>query len=135
MVVLWARRLFAGTGAERAINAGTPGSEDLEQAGCAHAATDAHRDDAVPGATTLPLDEEMAGAAGSGHAVRVADRDRPAGHVEPVVGDAERVAAVEDLAGERLVQLPDADVVDGETEPLEQLRHGEHRADAHLLRI
>ena len=39
------------------------------------------------------------------------------------------------LHGEGLVQLPKADVVDLEAMRLEQLRHGEDRADAHLVGI
>ena len=45
------------------------------------------------------------------------------------------VAAVEDLHGEGLVELPETDVVDLEAVRLEELRHGEDRPDAHLVRI
>ena len=47
----------------------------------------------------------------------------------------ELVAAVEDLHGERLVELPQADVVDLQAVALQQLRDREHRADAHLVRL
>ena len=67
------------------------------------------------------------------HAVGVADRDGAAVDVEQVVGNAELVAAVEHLHRERLVQLPQADVVDLEAEALEQLGHREDRADAHFV--
>ena len=43
------------------------------------------------------------------------------------------ILAIEHLDGEGLVQLPEADVIDLESEPLEQARHGEDRADAHLV--
>ena len=48
----------------------------------------------------------------AGHAVRMADRDRAAVDVQPVVGNAEPVAAVDHLHGERFVQLPQIDVLD-----------------------
>ena len=67
------------------------------------------------------------------HAVGVADRDRAAVDVEQIVGDAELVLAVEHLDRERLVQFPQADVVDLEPETLEQFGHREHRADAHFV--
>ena len=63
----------------------------------------------------------------------MADGDGAAVDVEPVVGDAELVAAVDHLHREGLVQLPQADVVDLEAGALEQPRHREHRADAHLV--
>ena len=67
------------------------------------------------------------------HAVGVADRDRAAVDVELLHRDAELVAAVEHLHGERLVQLPQADVVDLQAVALQAARNGEDRADAHLV--
>ena len=75
----------------------------------------------------------MAGQARAGHAERVADGDGAAVDVVLVRVDAQLVAAVEALAGEGLVQLPKVDVVDLQPVAFEQLRHGEHRADAHLV--
>ena len=49
------------------------------------------------------------------------------------IGHAEPVAAVDHLRREGFVQLPDVDVVDLEPVLLEQLRHREHRTDAHLV--
>ena len=69
------------------------------------------------------------------HAVGVADRDRAAVDVEPVVGNAELVAAVDHLHGKSLVQLPEADVLDLEPGALQQLRHRVDRADAHFVRF
>ena len=37
------------------------------------------------------------------------------------------------LHGERLVELPEIDVLDLEARPLEELGHGEHRSDAHFV--
>ena len=53
--------------------------------------------------------------------------------VEPIVGNAERVARVDHLHGERLVQLPQVDVGDLHARALEQLAHREHGTDAHLV--
>ncbi len=49
------------------------------------------------------FEQRVADHAGAGHAEGVADGDGAAVHVEPVVGDAQRVAAVENLAGEGFV--------------------------------
>ena len=65
----------------------------------------------------------------------MADGDGAAVDVEPVVGDAEPVAAVDDLHRERLVQLPESDVIDLEARPLQEARDGEDGADAHFVRL
>ena len=67
------------------------------------------------------------------HAEGMADRDAAAIDVELVGIDAERVAAIERLAGEGLVDLPQPDVVDREAGAREQLGNGEDRADPHFL--
>jgi hypothetical protein len=53
--------------------------------------------------------------------------------LSPVHRDAEGVGAVEHLHRERLVELPEVDVVDRQAQPLQHLRHGVDRADAHLV--
>src|SRR5262245_12872393 len=108
---------------------------DLEQAGSAHAAADAHGDDHVLGLAAAAFDQDMAGAARAGHAEGMADRDRAAVDVELLVGDAELVAAVEHLHREGLVQFPQIDVVHLEPEALQELGDGVDRADAHLVRL
>jgi len=65
----------------------------------------------------------------------VADRDRPAVHVQPVMRDAQAVAAIQDLAGEGLVQFPQVDVLDLQAVLGEQLGDGEDGANAHLVRL
>src|SRR5437899_11832658 len=75
----------------------------IEEAGRAHAATDAHGAHDVAGAATLALDQRMADHARAAHPVRMADRDGAAIDVELVHRDAQLVAAVDDLHGERLV--------------------------------
>src|ERR1700693_6137116 len=68
-------------------------SIDLEQAGGAHAAADAHGDDAVFRAAALALDQDVAGHAGTRHAVGMADGDGTALHVEALRGNGEAGAA------------------------------------------
>ena len=80
------------------------------------------------GAAAVALEQQVPGHPRAGHAERVADRDRPAVDVEDVVVDAELVAAIERLAGEGLVQLPEVDVVDLQPLALEQARNGKDRA-------
>ncbi len=63
----------------------------------------------------------------------MADRDRATVDVQLVVIDAECVAAIDDLYREGFIELPQADVVDGQIVLLEQFRHGEYRADAHFV--
>src|SRR5690606_35280509 len=77
----------------------------------------------------------MARHAGTGHAVGMADGDGATGDVESVVVDTEGITAVQHLAGEGFVELPDIDIVHPEPVNPEQLGHGEYRADAHLVRF
>ena len=85
------------------------------------------------GPAALAFDEGVAGQAGAAHAVGVADRDGAAVDVEQIVRDAEFVGAVEHLHRERLVQFPQADVLDLKAEAFEQLGHRIDRADAHFV--
>src|SRR2546423_9379231 len=84
----------------------------FKQTGRPHAAADAHGDDGLAGAAPAALDQDMAGHARAAHAIRVADRDGAAVHVEPFARQAEAIGAVEHLAGEGLVELPQVDIVD-----------------------
>ncbi len=77
----------------------------------------------------------MAGEPRAGHAEGMADRDRAAVDIVLLGVDAELVARIQALAGEGFVELPEVDVVDLEAMALQQLRHGEDRADAHLVRL
>src|SRR5439155_23456541 len=105
----------------------------LEHPGPALSAADAHRDEAVALLAAEHLVGQRAGQPRAGHTERMPDRDRAAVDVEPLGIDAEPVAAVDHLDGERLVQLPEIDVLDLETVPPEELRHREDRADPHLV--
>jgi hypothetical protein len=63
----------------------------------------------------------------------VAQRNRAAVHVEPVVGNAQLVAAVHHLHGKGLVEFPQVDVVDLQAQFFQHLGHRKHRADAHFV--
>src|SRR3569623_2855311 len=118
------------------LDPNSPGSAvDLEQASAALAAADAHVHDTPLGLAAGAFLQQMAGETGAGHAEGMANRDRAA--VDVVLGgiDAELVARVEALAGEGLVELPEIDVVDLQAVALQELRHREDRADAHLVRL
>src|SRR3546814_15946049 len=65
----------------------------------------------------------------------MADGDAPSIHVEAVIGQAQRVAAVEDLACKGLVQFPKADVADAEAEAIEAFGNGEHGPYPHFIRL
>src|SRR6185369_9308389 len=101
-----------------------PALKHLEQPGSAHAATDTHGDDDVFRPAALAFDQRVAGHSRAAHAVGMADRNRSAVDVHPVFRNAELLGAVQHLDGERFVQLPQADVVHLEVEPLQQLVDG-----------
>src|SRR5258708_13656549 len=84
-------------------------STPLKKTRRAHAPSDAHGDDDVLRAAALALYQRVAGEPRSGHAVGVPKADRAAVHVQPLVRDAEPVAAVRHLHRERIVQLPQPD--------------------------
>src|SRR4051812_543337 len=111
------------------------GLETLEQSRRAHTAADAHGDDDIFGTAALALDERMASEPRARHPVRMADRDGAAVHVDQLVRNAELVLAIKHLDRERLVQLPQPDVVDGEPETFHELGHREYRPDPHLIRL
>ncbi len=73
--------------------------------------------------------------AGAGGADRVAERDARAVGVEPLVGGVDLPLAQdgEDLGGEGLVELDQADLVEGEPGPIEGGAAGEDGPDAHPL--
>src|SRR5215831_7842896 len=130
-------RMNARTSSRNAISSGVKRksmvapSIYLKQPGGAHAAADAHGDDSALGAAAPPFDQDMAGHARSAHATGVADRDRTAVDIETFLRDAKPIAAIQQLAGESFVKLPQIDVVNIEPLPRQQLRHGKHRTDPH----
>src|SRR5216684_6648373 len=115
--------------------AGAGSSCSLDEPGGPHPAADAHRDEAVARLPATELVEHRADQARAAHPVGVTDRDRAAIGIEPLGVDAEAVAAVDRLGGERLVQLDEVDVLEWDPDLPEELRHREHRPDAHLVRL
>ena len=85
-------------------------------------------------AASLALDQSVADHARARHPIGMADGDRTAIDIIPLGIDAEPVSAIESLNGERLVELPQTDVVDLEPMLLQQLRHREDRTNSHLVR-
>src|ERR1044072_5947895 len=83
--------------------------EHFEQSCAALTAANAHGDHGVLGLAALSFLQDMAREARACHAEGMADRNRAAIHI--VLGgiDMQRVAAVETLACERLVQFPKVD--------------------------
>src|SRR5258708_22459834 len=108
---------------------------DFKQAGAALAAADAHGHDGPLGLAPTALLQNVARQPRAGHPERVADGDRAAVDVVLVGIDAKLVTGIEALAGKRLVELPKIDIVDFQAMALQQLRHRENRADAHLVRL
>src|SRR5271154_599246 len=109
--------------------------DDFEQACGPHAAADAHCDNRVFRLAPAALDQCVARQTCSGHAIGMTDRDRTAVHVELFRVDAELVAAIDHLYRERLVQLPEIYIVDGQAVSFEKPRHGVDRTDPHLVRL
>src|SRR5262245_60927660 len=87
----------------------------LEEAGGAHSAADAHRDDGIAAAPALELVEGRRRQLGAGAPERMSERDRTAVHVELLVRDLEHALHVDGLAGEGLVDLEQIDVAYCET--------------------
>src|ERR1700748_2538198 len=98
---------------ERAVSA------HLEQSCGSLAAANAHRDDDILHATAPPLDERMPYETCTRCTVRMADRDGTAIHVQAVIGDAQPIAAINDLHGERFVELPQPNILELHTRTLE----------------
>src|SRR5450432_3945235 len=105
----------------------------LEQARRPHATADAHGDDHVLDAPSLALDERVPDHASAGHAEGVTDGDCTTIDVEAIHRNCKPVAAIDGLAGECLVELPEPDVVHRETVSFEQARNGEDGTDSHLV--
>src|SRR5262249_23543386 len=99
---------------------------DLEQAGRAHASADAHRDDGIFRLSAAALDQRVTREPRARHAVRMAHGNGAAIDVDLLRIDAELVAAIKHLHRERLVQLPEIDIIDLESVTLQKPRHREH---------
>src|ERR1700716_4057778 len=114
-------------------NSRTPISSHLEQAGGALPAADAHRDDHQFGAAALAFDERVSGKTGTADPVGMTHGNGAAVDVQPLIGNAQLISAVEDLAGEGLVQFPQIDVADLVAGTLQEARYRINGTDAHLV--
>src|SRR6266508_4562458 len=83
----------------------------------------------------LEVVEHGADEHGAGGAERVAHRDRAAVDVELLVRDAQVLLVPEHYRGERLVQLEQVDVLDGQTGGLQHLLRRRRRAGQHDRRV
>ena len=96
------------------ISKSEPAERDLvqlEDAGGAHAAADAHGDHAVAGVAALHFAQQRRGELGAGAAQRMAERNGAAVDVHLLGIETERANDGQRLCGKSLIQLDDADVV------------------------
>ena len=100
------------------------------------AAADAHGLHAEGLVRLLEVVDQGGHDAGAGHAERVTEGDGAAVDVHlRVEVDAQVTGRADDLAGERLVDLDEVDVVDGHACPLERLTACLDRSETHDLRV
>ncbi|KAH0440328.1 hypothetical protein KCU90_g2824, partial [Aureobasidium melanogenum] len=83
----------------------------FEECRSAHAAADAHRYDEIAHAAPPRFKQAVHRHTGAGHPERMANRDRTAIHVQTVRRNMQLIAAVDHLARERLIHLPQPDVI------------------------
>src|SRR5699024_8781410 len=107
------------------------GSDALDDGGDAHAAADAERDESALAAGALEFVEDRAGDHRAGRAERMAHGDGAAVDVELLVRDVHVLLETQDDRGERLVELPEVDVVGGETGGGQRLLGGRGGAGQH----
>src|SRR5688500_1237520 len=108
-------------------------SDNLDKPRRAHAAADAHRAHRQTRVPAFALDQGVTRESGARHAVWVSERDRATVHVEPVVRNAKLVSTIEDLHGERLIELPQVDIGDLLACPFEEPGYREYGADPHFI--
>src|SRR6476659_6549528 len=109
-----------------------PGSsEPFDDGGVGETAALAHRLQAVAAAGALELVEQRGHETRTGAAERVAERDRAAVHVHTLHVGVVLLRPREDDGCERLVDLDEVDVVEGEAGALEHLRGRRDRRGEH----
>ena len=84
----------------------------LKEPGSAHAAADAHRDDAVFDLPAFHLMNQLHGQLRAGAAQGVAERDGAAVYIDFLIRDVEFTLAISGLRREGLVDLEEVDVFD-----------------------
>src|SRR5258706_2258558 len=98
------------------------------------AATDAGAGDAVAPPAPAELEEERQDQARPRGAERVAEGDRPAVHVDPLAIEPQLLLDRQVLRRERLVDLEQVDLAQGQTGALQDEADGRHGADPHDAR-
>src|ERR1017187_5993431 len=98
--------------------------DDFKKARGSHAAADAHGDDGVFRLAPATFNQSMTGETRTGHAVGMTHCNRAAVHVKLFRIYTELVAAIDHLHREGLIQLPEIDIIDRQSVPLEQPRYG-----------
>ena len=121
-------------GGNLASQAGFTGSDPLDNAGGAHAGTDAHRHHAVLAAGTLQAMRDGGDPDGAGGAERMAEGNGAAERIDLGRIDAEFLHHRQRLGGEGFVQLDPVEVVLLDADLGQYLRDGGNRADAHDFR-
>src|SRR5690606_1025816 len=96
-------------------------SENFEQAGSTHTATDTHGDHHVAHATAAAFQEGVPYQSRAGHAEGMTNRDGTAIDVQAIIGNAQPVTAIEHLTSEGFVDFPQTDIVHTQTVLLQQL--------------
>src|SRR5688572_20799330 len=99
----------------------------LENSRRAHAATDAHRHQAIARVAPPHFVEHRSGQLRAGAAERVAERDRAAVHVQASGIDRQLAQAREHLRRESLVELHQIHLLEREAGELQRLADGGHR--------
>src|SRR5687768_8051977 len=117
-------------GTPRAATTRPSPSYALEDRGGAHAAADAHGHESVPDIAAPHLVEQCRRQLGAGTTQRVAEGDRATVDIQPLRIDRQLAQAREDLHGERLIELDQVDLIEGQAGPGEHLADCRDRSDA-----
>src|SRR5690242_1660958 len=129
----WSRRWKNHLRPGRSASSGFRKSNDLKQTRGPLASTHTHRNDDVLDSPSAALNQGVPCQASAADTVWVPNRNCAAVDIEPVVGNAELVRAIQHLHRKSFVQLPQPDILHLEASTLEELWHGEYRPDPHLI--
>src|SRR6266481_1858057 len=107
----------------------------FEETGCSLSAAYAHGHHSVARLAPRHFVGQGANHARTGHAKGMTNRNGSTVDVEFLRINAQPVTAVNHLHGKGFIQLPHVDIIHLQAGPLQQLRNGEDRTDAHFIRI
>src|SRR5260370_5359687 len=97
--------------------------------------SDAHGDDPVARFLAGHFVGDGADHARTGHSEWMTDGDRATVDIEFFRVNAQAVAAIDDLDGERLVQLPEINVIQTQAATIDKFCHREYRSPPPLVRF